>query len=245
MMTETRRRPRQLAALVVMAVGLATAVLAFGPAASAETGPAGSVRIVRDEFGVPQVYAATAGALFFGDGYATAQDRLWQADLVRRTATGTLSELVGPGSGEQNVASDEFFRGYGGGLDRLSTMFAGMTGPDQAAVNGYVAGVNAWIATATRTGALPVEYAAAGQPPRPWTATDVLATGMLTVLKVGAQGFDELHNALSLQDMTNRLGPIEGSKVFTDTHWLDDPSAPTTIPPGMTAAAAAGTTTTI
>lgn len=88
-MIKPRRGPRRLAALVVTVVGAATTVLAGGPASAGEA-PVGSVRIVRDEYGVPQVYAATAGALFFGDGYATAQDRLRQADLVRRTATATL-----------------------------------------------------------------------------------------------------------------------------------------------------------
>src|SRR5664279_1840813 len=222
---------RPLGTLVVVIVGMTAAVLAGVPAAAAGPVPAGAVRIMRDEYGVPQEYAATAGALFFGDGYATAEDRLWQADLVRRTATGTLSELVGPGGG-QNVGSDQFFRSYSGGQGRLDAVFAGMTASDRRAVTNYVAGINAWISTATQSGALPLEYGAVHQSPRLWTVTDVVASGMLAVLQVGAQGFDELHNALALQDMTTRLGPVEGSKAFTDTHWLDDPTALTTIPFG-------------
>ena len=234
------RGSRRLVVLTAVMAGVAASLLFGTTTASADGGTSlGSVRIVRDEYGVPHVYAATVGALFFGDGYATAQDRLWQADLVRRTATGTLSELVGPGDDQQNVAGDVFFRGYSGGEDRLRAAFSEMTAPDRAAVSGYVAGINAWISTAARNGTLPVEYAAVGQTPRPWTATDVLASGILTVLKVGAQGFDELHNAQVLQDMTNRLGPTEGTKAFADTHWLDDPSAPTTIPGGRAAASPA------
>ena len=235
-MTRHGRRRGPWGALVVVIIGLLSSTI--GVPANAATGnhPAESVRIVRDEYGVPHVYGGTAEALFFGDGYASAQDRLWQADLVRRTATGTLSELIGPGGGDQNVASDQFFRSYSGGQGQLDTVFAGMTAADQAALSSYVAGINAWISTAAQSGALPVEYAAVQQRPRPWTVTDVLASARLLVLRVGAQGLDELHNALTLLDMTGRLGPVEGRKAFADTHWLDDPSALTTIPSGRSAA---------
>lgn len=61
------------------------------------TGPAhGSVTIIRDEYGVPHVFGATLEAVWFGVGYAQAQDRLWQAELLRRTATGTSAEILGP-----------------------------------------------------------------------------------------------------------------------------------------------------
>lgn len=229
MITRRVRVLRRVGSLVV-AVGVVTALVGLPKPVSAGGHPAVGVKIVRDEYGVPHVYAATARELFFGDGYATGQDRLFQADLVRRTATGTLSELLGAGDGDQNVAGDEFFRGYTGGTTRLRTAFAAMATTDQAAVTAYVAGINAWIAEATRTGTLPLEYAAAGMVPEPWTETDVLASGMLSVLQVGAQGFDELHNGAVLQDLTTRLGPVQASEVFSDTHWLDDPSAPTTIP---------------
>lgn len=218
----------------------AVSTLASGPVAAASAagaGGAGAVRIVRDEYGVPHVYAQTPRALFYGDGYASAQDRLWQADLSRRTATGTLSELLGAGSDEQNVYSDLFFRGYTGGQAFLDAAVDALAPADRSAVSGFVAGVNGWIAVATRTGALPPEYAANGQLPRPWTASDVLATGMLQMSEFGAQGgSDELGNTQTLRDMTARLGPVEAAKAFTDTHWLDDPSAPTTIPSTPTTA---------
>ncbi len=228
---------------LLLAAGVAAGLVGVPTTASAEVHPADRVTIVRDEYGVPHVFAATARELFFGNGYATGQDRLWQADLVRRTATGTLSELLGAGAGGQNVAGDESFRGYTGGAASLRAAFGGMTAADQTAVTAYVAGINAWIAVATRTGALPVEYAAVGQFPQPWTETDVLASGMLSVLQVGAQGFDELHNAAVLQDLTARLGPVQASKVFTDSHWLDDPSAPTTIPSAQPAASSTSSAT--
>src|ERR1700691_5269746 len=53
------------------------------------------VRVVRDGHGVPTIEAATLEDLFFAQGYITAQDRLWQMDMIRRAASGELSEVIG------------------------------------------------------------------------------------------------------------------------------------------------------
>jgi len=51
------------------------------------------VTIIRDNYGVPHVFAQSKEGLAFGCGYAMAQDRLWQADVFRRSAFGNLAEL--------------------------------------------------------------------------------------------------------------------------------------------------------
>ena len=58
-------------------------------------GLSAKVRVVRDEHGVPTIEAATLEDLFFAQGYVTAQDRLWQMDIMRRAAAGELSEVIG------------------------------------------------------------------------------------------------------------------------------------------------------
>ncbi len=58
-------------------------------------GLSAKVRVLRDEQGVPTIEAATLEDLFFAQGYVTAQDRLWQMDMMRRAAAGELSEIVG------------------------------------------------------------------------------------------------------------------------------------------------------
>ena len=58
-------------------------------------GISSKVRVVRDEHGVPTIEAATLEDLFFAQGYVTAQDRLWQMDMMRRAAAGELSEVIG------------------------------------------------------------------------------------------------------------------------------------------------------
>src|SRR5215216_2848448 len=63
------------------------------------------VTIRRDERGIPYVEAQNDEDLYFGQGYATATDRLWQMDLFRRTARGELAEVLG--AGPNNVALDQ------------------------------------------------------------------------------------------------------------------------------------------
>ena len=59
-------------------------------------GIAAPVRIVRDTWGVPHIYARSRDDLFFAQGFVQAQDRLFQIDLWRRASIGRLSEVLGP-----------------------------------------------------------------------------------------------------------------------------------------------------
>ncbi len=68
-------------------------------------GLAAPVDVVRDEWGIPHVYGSSLSDVAFAQGYAQAQDRLIQMDLLRRNAEGTLSELVG-GLSDSIVNSD-------------------------------------------------------------------------------------------------------------------------------------------
>ena len=53
------------------------------------------VKVYRDEFGIPHIYAKNEEDLYKVTGYITAQDRLWQMDLLRRVTQGRLSEIFG------------------------------------------------------------------------------------------------------------------------------------------------------
>jgi penicillin G amidase len=59
------------------------------------SGLSSPVTVTRDSHGVPTIEAATLEDLFFAQGFVTAQDRLWQMDLMRRFAGGELSEVLG------------------------------------------------------------------------------------------------------------------------------------------------------
>jgi penicillin amidase len=54
-----------------------------------------SVEILRDKWGVNHIYAANQHDLFFAQGYCAAKDRLFQFEIWRRQATGTVAEIVG------------------------------------------------------------------------------------------------------------------------------------------------------
>lgn len=54
------------------------------------------VEIIRDEYGVPHIYAENEEDLFFAQGYVMAQDRLWQMEMWRRWHEGRLAEIFGP-----------------------------------------------------------------------------------------------------------------------------------------------------
>jgi hypothetical protein len=60
------------------------------------TGITEHVEIVRDTANVPHIFGANDADVFFGLGYAHAQDRLWQMTILRRTVQGRLSEIFGP-----------------------------------------------------------------------------------------------------------------------------------------------------
>lgn len=186
----------------------------------------GTVTIERDEYGVPHVYGSTLEAVWFGVGYAQGQDRLWQAELLRRTATGTSAAILGSSA----VAGDVFARTLFGPPERRASLFDAASPDTQIIFQSFVAGLNAWIAEATQSGQLPPEFAAFGVMPRPWTVDDSIAEAMLLLKTLGEFGGDELTNAAALQEFIARFGLAEGQKVFLDTHWSNDPSAVATAP---------------
>jgi len=53
------------------------------------------VEVIRDRWGINHIYAKTEHDLFFAQGYSTAKDRLFQFEIWRRQATGTVAEILG------------------------------------------------------------------------------------------------------------------------------------------------------
>ncbi|HEX8557876.1 MAG TPA: penicillin acylase family protein [Pyrinomonadaceae bacterium] len=133
----------------------------------------GEVSVRRDERGVPHIEASCEDDLYFAQGYATAQDRLWQMDFLRRTARGELCEVLGPAALEQ----DKLHRTFG--FTRLAgALLERASERARAALEAYARGVNAFVEGAG-PGGLPVEFQVLRYAPRPWTAADSLALGKL------------------------------------------------------------------
>ena len=65
--------------------------------------------MVRDDWGVPHIYASNSHDLFVAQGYVHAQDRFWQMECWRRIGSGRLSEVLG----DSTLDQDRFCRTVG------------------------------------------------------------------------------------------------------------------------------------
>jgi penicillin amidase len=211
--------------MLLCAAFLVLALAAISNADARKPGD-GGVTIIRDTYGVPHVFGSTEASLWYGVGYAAAQDRLWQAEILRRTAKGTTAELFGPGA----LAGDIQVRAIFGDDARRSDLFDSASDEAKLALTAYAAGMNAYIAEATAAGTLPIEFAVFGLTPDMWKPVDSIAIIQTLLFRFGEAGNDEFTHAAQLEEYIARFGPAEGIAVFNDTHWLDDPDAPTTVP---------------
>jgi penicillin G amidase len=199
----------------------------FAPPTGPVETPQPGVRIYRDAFGVPQIYGDTGRDVWFGAGYAAAQDRLFLMDAVRRTGEGTLAELTGPGDVPADVATRVLTytdAEYEAMFDRLSPMA-------RDAIEGYVDGANAWRAKVlTDPRLLPAEYVLLSSVPEEFTVRGVLAGGVYITRYVAAEGGKEMSSVAALRELQQALGQEVGAATFADLVWLDEPEAAVTVP---------------
>lgn len=133
-----------------------------------------SVDVLRDERGIPNIYADSIDDLFFAQGYVHAQDRFWEMDVRRHITAGRLSEMFGA----SQVPTDTFLRTLG--WRRIAEEELGLLNDRSLQIlDAYAAGVNAYLAD--HSGAdLSLEYAVlALQNPsyevEPWQPADSVA----------------------------------------------------------------------
>jgi penicillin amidase len=166
-------------AVLVVSIGATTMIRRSLPdrdGTATLPGLGGQVTVLRDDRGVPQVYASTATDLFRAQGYVHAQDRFFEMDLRRHITAGRLSELVGPS--EDALATDKVVRTLG--WRRVAEAELPLLSPStRSYLQAYADGVNAYLAhrSASRLG---VEYALLGitlpdYRIEPWTPVDSLA----------------------------------------------------------------------
>ncbi|HKR00114.1 MAG TPA: penicillin acylase family protein [Pyrinomonadaceae bacterium] len=135
------------------------------------------VTIRRDERGIPYIEAANESDLYFAQGYVTASDRLFQMELLRRTARGELAEIFGAGPQQSVLESDKQHRRYG--FAQLAESQAGTMPPKlREALEDYARGVNAYLESLDAR-SLPPEFQILQIRPRPWRVADSLVIGKL------------------------------------------------------------------
>lgn len=159
--------------LAILAVAIAAAAWWFlwrpgaGLSGDIHAPVAAEVRVDRDRLGVPHIRAASVEDSLFAQGYATAQDRLWQMDSLRRFAAGELAEIAGKGALELDIKARQLRMG------RIAERWARKLPAEQRAhLAAYARGVNFFIEQNLRR--LPPEFALLGYSPRPWRIQDSL-----------------------------------------------------------------------
>jgi len=130
------------------------------------------VEVYYDDYGIPHIYAQNEADAQFAVGYAHAQDRLWQIELLRRVGSGRLSEILG----EPTLKTDKFFRT----INSLETAKKAKKAFDEIADDdpmkkaalAYYAGINSFI----KNGPTPVEFEVLGIEKEALTMLDAYAT---------------------------------------------------------------------
>ena len=195
----------------------------------------GDVLTTRDDKGVWKITGpadASLYSVFEAMGYAVATDRLWQAELYRRSGKGRLAEIFGP----KQLLTDLYMRTIGYSSDELTAGFLKLDDESRSIINGYVAGFNRRIMAIVRdTSLLPYEFKTIGKElgavfiPEFWTPEDILAWMALMMRSFDPEGAPgeaqgQLENAGLYQDLQTRF-PNDYDAMFEDLRWMNDPSA--------------------
>jgi penicillin amidase len=162
------------------------------------------VRVVRDRWGVPHIYAESVDDLFFAQGYVTSQDRLWQMEMWRRASEGRLAEILGPAAADRDhVARLLKYRGPFDDSEWTSYH------PDSRRImTAFVNGINAYIRD--HANRLPVEFVVTGITPEPWT---------IETLVLRQTSFGDATNELQLARSIAQFGAAEANRRRNPDPW--------------------------
>ncbi|MGO8720739.1 MAG: penicillin acylase family protein [Acidobacteriaceae bacterium] len=178
------------------------------------------VVVRRDGHGVPHIAAANMDDLIVAQGYVTAQDRLWQMDMLRRYAAGNLAEILGTRAVEHDRAQRILEIGRA-----ADAALAAMAPADRRFLDDYARGVNAYIAQAQ--GHLPAEFRLLDYRPQPWQPRDsiLVALNMVQTLSMDAP------TKLAREKVEARLHwPLLIDDLYPVGSWRDHPPI-STLPP--------------
>ena len=147
-----------VALIIIIAAGLAYYLYSLKPTLNGNLDLAGltkNVDVYYDDYGIPHIYAENDLDAMTALGYVHAQDRLWQMELLRRIASGRLSEIFGP----DMIKIDRFYLNLGINENSKSTVAKlDKSSPIYKEMNAYLNGVNEYL----NNGATPIEFTAIG-----------------------------------------------------------------------------------
>jgi penicillin amidase len=169
------------------------------------------VTVTRDSHGVPTIEAASLDDLFFAQGYVTAQDRLFQMDVMRRFAGGELSEILG----EDTIKLDREQKVLGLRATAKKSLELA-SARDRSFFDAYARGVNAYVSS--RGSNLPIEFRILRYAPKPWTAEDSVVIAHQMVKDLNYHYFSD---ALAREKILAKLGPELTADLYVNRSWHD------------------------
>ncbi|ALE88737.1 penicillin amidase [Pseudomonas versuta] len=218
-------KPHRLAQPRVFGRTMRLALLGLGLGSVAQQGLAAQVTIKRDHYGVPHIYAQDLGGLYFGYGYAVAQDRLYQMEMARRSSNGTVAQVLGKDYLEIDKATRSNFDPAS-----IRAQLQALPVDDRQIFEGYAAGFNARIreVLADKPNLLAIEFVEEGFEPAPWSPEDVANIWVGLILNRFFAGTQEVANLQLLERLQASRGTLIGQQLYDQLRWLEDPQAPST-----------------
>lgn len=152
--------------LAVLAAGYWFAYRPLPQTSGKITAPvAAAARVIHDARGVPHIQAASIEDAIFLQGFVTAQERMWQMDVLRRLAAGELSEIIGKATLQIDLDTRRLRQ-----RQIAEAAYKSIPAADKSILEAYARGVNYYLTS--RGDRLPIEFHLLGYRPRPWSPVD-------------------------------------------------------------------------
>ena len=171
------------------------------------------VTIKYDQYGIPHIYAKSQSDAYFALGYLQAQERLFQMEMIRRVATGTLSEILG----KDFIATDKLFRTLGVAKKsaEFTSLFEAQDVAYKDAVLAYFEGINAFV----DEGPTPIEFTLIGIPKQKFSVADAYnAAGYMSIGFADGFRVDPLTSKIAVKLGMNYLNDIGLHTIYDSTY---------------------------
>ncbi|MCB5364033.1 penicillin acylase family protein [Pusillimonas sp. CC-YST705] len=187
---------------------------------------ASEITIKRDKYGTPHIYAEDTYSLFYGMGYAVAEDRLFQWEMIKRMARGTTAEALGADYIEADKAARKAYD-----AKTLQQQIDELPKADRDILVGWADGYNKRLqeVLAAPDSLMPKQFSDFGIAPTPISALDLVAAYFRGSLANFADSNSEVANLGLLSALQQRHGEQTGKNIFDQLRWKNDPASPTSI----------------
>ncbi|MEU5846893.1 penicillin acylase family protein [Saccharopolyspora shandongensis] len=209
--------------------------------------PREDVTIVRDKTaGIPHVYGTTRSGTAYGAGYATAEDKLFLMDAMRRAGRGEVTPFAG-GAPANRQLEQQFFTVSPYTEQELQQQIDTVARRGERGrqaledAKSYVDGINEYIQKSYNGRYFPGEYVATGHVDpitnagriEPFRLTDLVVLASLIGAQFGGGGGNEVQNAVARMSLHERFGPERGEQIWAAFRAENDPEAISTIHDGQ------------